>query len=127
MSKLIYLIKLNAIIHCIINCMYLHYSYTISSLLTITISFKHEPATPNMFHYSYTISSLLRITISFKHEPATPNMFHYSYTISSLLRITISFKHEPASVSTSHQCIPGSIPGWGSDPGIISEEGFVPV
>ena len=101
MSKLIYLIKLNAIIHCIINCMYLH--------------------------YSYTISSLLRITISFKHEPATPNMFHYSYTISSLLRITISFKHEPASVSTSHQCIPGSIPGWGSDPGIISEEGFVPV
>ena len=27
----------------------------------------------------------------------------------------------------SHQCGPGSIPSWGSDPGVVSEKGFVPV
>ena len=31
------------------------------------------------------------------------------------------------STSVSHQCGPGSIPGWGSDPGAVSEKGFVPV
>ena len=31
------------------------------------------------------------------------------------------------SMSASHQCGPGSIPGWGSDPGAVSEKGFVPV
>ena len=29
------------------------------------------------------------------------------------------------SMSASHQCGPGSIPGWGSDPSAISEKGFV--
>ena len=31
------------------------------------------------------------------------------------------------SASASHQCGSGSIPGWGSDPGAVSEKGFVPV
>ena len=31
------------------------------------------------------------------------------------------------STSASHQCSPGLIPGWGSDPGTVSEKGFVPV
>ena len=31
------------------------------------------------------------------------------------------------STSASHQCDPGSIPGWGSDPGAVSEKDFVPV
>ena len=28
------------------------------------------------------------------------------------------------SMSASHQCGPGSIPGWGSDPGAVSEKGL---
>ena len=28
------------------------------------------------------------------------------------------------STSVSHQCGPGSIPGWGSDPGAVSEKGL---
>ena len=28
------------------------------------------------------------------------------------------------STSASHQCGPGSIPGWGSDPGAVSEKGL---
>ena len=31
------------------------------------------------------------------------------------------------SASASHQCGSGSIPGWGSDLGAVSEKGFVPV
>ena len=31
------------------------------------------------------------------------------------------------STSASHQCGPGSIPGWGPDPSVVSEKGFVPV
>ena len=31
------------------------------------------------------------------------------------------------STSAFHQCGPGSIPGWGSDPGVVHEKGFVPV
>ena len=31
------------------------------------------------------------------------------------------------STSASHQCGPGSIPSWGSDPSAVSEKGFVPV
>ena len=29
------------------------------------------------------------------------------------------------SVPASHQCSPGSIPGWGSDPGAVSEKGLL--
>ena len=31
------------------------------------------------------------------------------------------------STSASHQCGPGLIPSWESDPSIVSEKGFVPV
>ena len=30
------------------------------------------------------------------------------------------------SASASHQCGPGSIPGWGPDLGAVNEKGFVP-
>ena len=64
--------------------------------------------------------------VAFVAQGVTINIVKYPYIFSVYLVKTVYLvlRWPIGSASVSHQCGPGSIPGWGSDPGAVSEKGL---
>ena len=56
-----------------------------------------------------------------------PQVFRGLYVKNGAIHRGGMYSGVQVNVSASHQCGPGSIPSWGSDPSAIREKGFVPV
>ena len=71
----------------------------------------------------------VRETSLYCNQLMMSELCHFSQTFCALhvLVQDVNLGGRVVSMSASHQCGPGSIPGWGSDPDAVSEKGFVPL